>query len=233
LLEIAQLYVYLIKQEKILSREKLITGNEQFFTKRYNDIFSFLFLLKQDPVAAYSELKKIIIEAKIFLDKINLSDSSARIDQQHYVKFLEKTFNLIEKTKLIQSLFQNINDYSKGDREIYNKAFKPDIIPNFTFTRIVADLPDDSEIIDQYKISIKDYDESVVTILKKKDESKLIYHLNPPENSLNEDQNMLLNLARGVLIEHQPKAEEFTDTERTRQVFFNISKDLLHVAHFD
>jgi type IV secretory pathway ATPase VirB11/archaellum biosynthesis ATPase len=38
---------------------------------------------------------------------------------------------------------------------------------------------------------------------------------------------MLLNLARGVLIEHQPKAEEFTDTERTRQVFFNIAKDLL------
>jgi len=38
---------------------------------------------------------------------------------------------------------------------------------------------------------------------------------------------MLLNLARGVLMEHQPKAEEFTDTERTRQVFFNISRDLL------
>ena len=29
------------------------------------------------------------------------------------------------------------------------------------------------------------------------------------------------------MIEHQPKAEEFTDTERTRQVFFNIAKDLL------
>jgi len=28
-------------------------------------------------------------------------------------------------------------------------------------------------------------------------------------------------------MEHQPKAEEFTDTERTRQVFFNISRDLL------
>ena len=49
----------------------------------------------------------------------------------------------------------------------------------------------------------------------------------PPENSIDENYNMLLNLARNVLIEHQPKAEEFTDTERTRQVFFNISKDLL------
>ncbi|GAI87338.1 unnamed protein product, partial [marine sediment metagenome] len=80
---------------------------------------------------------------------------------------------------------------------------------------------------DQYKISNEDYDESVVTILRKKNEAKLIYHIVPPENSLDESHNMLLNLARGVLIEHQPRAEEFTDTERTRQVFFNISKDLL------
>ena len=49
----------------------------------------------------------------------------------------------------------------------------------------------------------------------------------PPENSLPEDHTILLNQARGVLIEHQPKAEEFTDTDRVRQVFFNISKDLL------
>ena len=66
-----------------------------------------------------------------------------------------------------------------------------------------------------------------MTILRKKNEPKLIYHLNPPENSLNEDHLSLLNLARIVLIEHQPKAEEFIDTERTRQIFFNISRDLL------
>jgi type IV secretory pathway ATPase VirB11/archaellum biosynthesis ATPase len=82
-------------------------------------------------------------------------------------------------------------------------------------------------MVDQYEISINEYDKSTVTIFKKRDESKLFYYLNPPENSLTEDENSLLNLARGVLIEHQPKAEEFTDTERTRQVFFNISKDLL------
>ena len=47
LLEIAQLYVYLIKQEKILSQEKLVSGYEQFFAKRYNDVFQFLFLLRR------------------------------------------------------------------------------------------------------------------------------------------------------------------------------------------
>ena len=224
LLEIAQLYVYFVKQERVLSQEKLVTNCEQFFSQRYNDIFSFLFLLKQDPIASYSELKKIIIEAKIFLEKVDLK---CKTDQISYINFLEKLFELLEKTKLIQSVFPYFENYQKGDREIYHKVFKPDIIPNFTFTRLVSDLPLDAEIVDQYKIAHESYDESLVTILRKKEESKLIYHLNPPENSLSEEHNMLLNLAKGVLIEHQPKAEEFTDTERTRQVFFNISKDLL------
>ncbi|MFH1801728.1 MAG: type II/IV secretion system ATPase subunit [archaeon] len=224
LLELSQLYIYLARQEKILSQEKLITNYEQFFTKRYNDLFSFLYLMKRDPVASYFELKKIIIESKIFLEK---TSEEFKTDQRNYIRLLERIFELLEKTKLIQNALHYFENYQKGDREIYYKLFKPDVIPNFTFTRLVADIPDDAEIIDQYKIFGEDYDESFVTILKKNDESKLIYHIVPPENSLSEEHSMLLNLARGVLIEHQPRAEEFTDTERIRQVFFNVSRDLL------
>jgi type IV secretory pathway ATPase VirB11/archaellum biosynthesis ATPase len=224
LLEIASLYVYLVKQERILSQEKLVTNQTQFFSNRYNEVFSFLLFLKQDPITAYNELKRIIFEARIFLEKLG---SGYKTDQANYINLLERIFGLLENTKIIQEAMPFINDYSKGDREIYNRLFKPDIIPNFTFTRLVSDLPEDAEIVDQYKISNQDYDVSLVTILRKKDEAKFIYHLVPPENVLTEDQNILLNLARSVLIEHQPKAEEFIDTARTRQVFFNISKDLL------
>jgi len=224
LLEIAQLYVYFVKQEKILTQEKLVTNCPQFFNKRYNNIFSFVTLLKRDPVAAYSELRKILLEERVFLNRVDLP---YRKDQENYVLFLERIFVLLEASKLIQQILPYMVDYRHGDREIYNKVFKPDTIPNFTFTRLVSNLPDNAEIIDQYKIAQESYDESLVTILRKKNEVKLIYHLVPPENSLPEDYNILLNLARSVLLEHQPKAEEFTDTERTRQVFFNISKDLL------
>jgi len=224
LLEIAQLYVYFIRQEKILSREKLITNQEQIFSKRYNEIFYFLFLLKQDPIAAHSELKRLIIEANIFLRKTN---EPFKIDQKGYISFLEKIFTLLERTALVKRAYRYLKNYRKGDREIYKNIFKPDVIPNFTFTRLISSLPEDSEIINQYKISQGDYDESIVTILKKDNEAKPVYHLVPPENSLSEEHNMLLNLAKDVLLEHQPKAEEFTDTGRTRQVFFNISKDLL------
>jgi type IV secretory pathway ATPase VirB11/archaellum biosynthesis ATPase len=224
LLELAQLYVFLLKQEKILSHNKLVTNCEEFFNQRYNELFSFLYLIKQDPVAAYMELKRIIIGAKIFLDRV---EDRCKQDQKNYISLLEKILGFFEKTQLIQKASNYLEGHKKGDREIYFKIFKPDVIPNFTFTRLVLDLPDDAEIVDQYKVSEGTYDESIVTILRKKDEPKAIYHLSPPENSLSEDHNMLLNLARGVLIEHQPKAEEFTDTERIRQVFLNISKDLL------
>ncbi|GBE19797.1 MAG TPA: hypothetical protein ENG87_03430 [Candidatus Pacearchaeota archaeon] len=224
LLELAQLYVYLARQEKVLSQEKLITNNEQIFSQRYNEIFTFLYLLKQDPISAYAEIKKLIISTKIFLDR---SEPQSKTDNLNYLNLLEKIYGLFEKTKIIQMASHYLEGYRKGDREIYHKIFKPDVIPNFTFTRLISDLPVDSEIVDQYKISTEGYDESLVTILRRKDESKLIYHIVPPEHALTEEHNMLLNLARGVLIEHQPKAEEFTDTERTRQVFLNISRDLL------
>ena len=122
---------------------------------------------------------------------------------------------------------EHFDNYTHGSREIYGYFFTSDVIPSFSFTRLVADIPKDAELVDQYEISADDYDKSLVTIFKKPDQAKLIYHLNPPENSLSEDHNKILSLARGVLVEHQPKAEEFTDTDRIRQVFFNISKDLL------
>ncbi len=223
LLEIGQLYTYLLKQEKSLSKEK-IGGIEQFFPHRYNEIFSFLLLLKQDPLAAYAEIKKIIINSRLFLEKLGQEYKS---DQIAYIGFLERILSLLENTLLLQRMVPYLSDYKRGDREIYSRVFRPDVIPNFTFTRLISDLPEDSEIVDQYEISSESYDVSLVTILRKKEEPKLIYHLVPTENSLTEDHSELLNTARKVLIEHQPKAEEFTDTERTRQVFFNISKDLL------
>lgn len=223
LLEIAQLYTYLLKQEKALSKEK-IGGIEQFFPHRYNEIFSFLLLLKQDPLAAYAEIKKIIINSRLFLEKLGQEYKS---DQTAYTGFLERILSLLENTLLLQRMVPYLSDYKRGDREIYSRVFRPDVIPNFTFTRLISDLPEDSEIVDQYEISSESYDVSLVTILRKKEEPKLMYHLVPTENSLTEDHSELLNTARKVLIEHQPKAEEFTDTERTRQVFFNISKDLL------
>lgn len=75
---------------------------------------------------------------------------------------------MLENTALIQRVLPYLSDYQKGDREIYGRIFSPDVIPNFTFTRLVSDLPEDADIVDQYEISNEGYDVSLVTILRKK-----------------------------------------------------------------
>ncbi len=221
--EISNLYVYLTKQEKILSTSKLSIMNSEYLSQRYNDISYLLMMIKRDPIACYSELSRFIRE-----EKFNLANTSEdlKLDQMTYIRLLEKFYTLLGQTKLIKEAGPYLPNYVFGKRDIYYHFFRPDIIPNFTFTRLAASLPKDAEMVEQYEIG-KDYDKSVVTILKRKQDAKHIYHLMPPEYSLDEDKQGLLNLARNVLIEHQPKAEEFTDPEKTRQVFFNVSRDLL------
>ncbi|MFA5258691.1 MAG: type II/IV secretion system ATPase subunit [Candidatus Pacearchaeota archaeon] len=221
--EIANLYVFLTKQEKILMPFKLSIMNSEFLSQRYNDVSYLLSLLKRDPLACYSELSRFVKEERLNLEK---TPDNLQPDQLSYVKLLEKFISLLGSTQLIKETERYRVDYVFGKRDIYYKIFRPDIIPNFTFTRLVSSLPSDAEIFLQYEIG-ESYDRSLVTILKKKEDAKYIYHLMPPEYSLDEDQQSLLNIGRNVLVEHQPKAEEFTDPEKTRQVFFNVSRDLL------
>jgi len=223
LLEIAQLYNYFLKQEKILSPEKLVLQCQQCLARRYENMAYFLQLLKQDPIASYFEVKRFLREERVMLDKLPPQCKTCQIG---YIRLLEKITVLMENLTLIKEASNYFDNYKFGNREIYQQFFRADIIPNFTFTRLVASLPEGAEIIDEYTIG-GGYDESNVTILKRENETKYIYHLTPPEYTLDEDFHMLLNLARNVLIEHRPRAEEFTDIERTRQVFFNVSRDLL------
>jgi len=222
LTEVAQLYNFLIKQEKVLSPEKLeIVAN---VSVAHAEVSYIMALFRQDPVAAFLELKKRI---HLHKDEISSGAAGESVSRLHnYVRFLERIKDLIEKTKLLKELEEIIDTYGIGDREIYRKIFRPDILPNFTFTRLVAQLPEDAELVDQYEVEVEN-ETIVVTILKRPDDSKHLYHIMPPEYALSEENHMLLNLARGVLLEHQPKAEEFTDPEKVRSVFFNIARDLL------
>ncbi|MFA5020286.1 MAG: type II/IV secretion system ATPase subunit [Candidatus Pacearchaeota archaeon] len=211
--EIANIHSTLLRQENVLSPSKL-SSHQQMIPQRHEFISYFLQLLKMDPVGAYFKAKSALVEEKVLHDDLT------------YIRLLDKIVDLLEKTKLIQQILPDFGSYIFGERIIYNAVFSPDIIPNFAFARLVSQLPEDAKIVDQYEIG-NDMDKSVVTILKKPKELKYFYHLMPPEYFLNEDHQTLLNLARNVLIEHQPKAEEFTDPERTRQVFFNVARDLL------
>ncbi|MEK6848675.1 MAG: hypothetical protein AABX65_03520 [Nanoarchaeota archaeon] len=221
--EIANVYVFLTKQEKILSPSKLSIMNSEYIGQRYNDVNYLLMTLKKDVIACCSELNRLIRQERANLEQ---TPEELKTDQLGYIRLLEKFSLLLNGLKIIKEAEKYMDSYVLGKRDIYYNFFRPDIIPNFTFTRLASSLPDDADIESQYEIG-EENDRSVVTILKRKQDAKYIYHLMPPEYSLNEEKQVLLNLARNVLIEHQPKAEEFTDPEKTRQVFFNVSRDLI------
>ena len=218
LIEVSNLYEFFVNQEKINSVENL-----SLLGSSYHEAFSFLNfifngLLKQDPLKAYRNLKNVLFEQRALKEKGK--------DNVAYVRLLERVVGRFDELEIIKKLKLSFDIYSVGDRNIYSEVFRADVMPNFTFTRMVAKVPLDAEIIKQYTIS-GGSDASLVTIFKRPNKSKLVYHLTPPEYLLNDDHHLLLNLARNVLIEHRPTEQEFNDSERTRQVFLNVSRDLL------
>ena len=218
LADIARLYQYLTQQEALLSVQKLsLFGN---VAERHAELTSYLALLRQDPVACYQALQRKIRTLREYLTKPGMQVAGI----MGYLHLLEHFSSLLEKTSLIGLLKDQVSE-SQG-REIYNSIFRPDVLPNFTFTRLVAQLPTDAQFIHQYSIGNEE-ESATVTILKRTQEAKYLYHVMPPEYGLSEEHHLLLQLARNVLLEHRPQAEEFTDPEKTRHVFFNVAKDLL------
>lgn len=225
LMEIAQLYVHLIKQEKILETRTLVTSRcEKYLPQRLDTMrYLILTLLKQDPVSCYVEAKRLLREEKIAAKKLPAAELSC---ETPYLRLLEKIIDMLEGMSLIKNVKEKLGAYKVGSRSIYLEIFRPEIVPNFTFTRLMASFPADSEIVDQYEIGTE-YDKSTVTILRIPGRVKNLYHLMAPEFTLNEDLQNITNVARNVLLEHHPKAEEFVDPERIRLVFFNIARDLV------
>ena len=222
LLEISQLYNHLVKEEKILSSD-VILKCQNYFPDIYNNLSYILGLLKVDPILCYYEAQRLLKTERDNLEKIPEQYKGC---EQGYIKLIEKVFNLVRELGIIKQASVYLESYKPGSREIYSLIFRPDILPNFTFTRLAAVLPEDAEMISQYDVSGQE-GKSAVTIFRKENDSRYYYHLIAPEYTLSEEHHYLLNLARSVMIEHRPKAEEFTDPERTRSVFFNIARDLL------
>ncbi len=217
--ELARITSYLLKNENVLSPSKL--GMMGDVASMHAEVSYLITLLRQDPWNCHKELGKRLKNSRLELGRGDVTNRGGLLQ---YINFLEKFKGMLGKSRLIEVISRNSS--AKIGRDAYEEVFRPDMLPNFTFTRLVAQLPPDAELIDQYQIE-QDNETISVTILKRKNDAKFFYHIMPPEYTLGEDQYLLLHLARNVLIEHRPEANEFTDPERTRQVFYNVAKDLL------
>jgi len=211
--EIAKIYDYIIKQKLVTYYSVSGAANAN---ARYNKLQELVFnTLKNDPIAAYVELKREARDEKINLEQTGENNTK-------YLVLLNHITKLLEDTKLVKLAKLKMKDYREGDREIYRTIFFPTIKPDFMFTKLMADYPVDGEEIDSYNI-----ENTEVTIFKMPETVLSLYHVLPPEFKISEDKYEILDLARKILAEHKPKKEEFTDPQRMRSVFYNVGYDLI------
>jgi len=214
LMEVANLYRYLIKDKKIFS----FGISSDYFKANIQSLI--INALKSDPIGVYVELKRLIRDEKI---KIENTEISAEMNlRTGYIELLTKLLKLLESTKLISSAKPYLAGHEFGSREIYKQIIKPSITPDFMFTRLMASPPLHSEEIDAYSLG-----KIEVNIFKIPEQIQHLYHITPPEFKLSEDKYELLDMAKKALSEHKPEKNEFIDPERMRQTFFNIGKDLI------
>ena len=220
LTEIAGFYSSVIRQG-ILKYNSISSGYAQDLDKKYADLqHMVLYLLKSDPLGAYVELRRMYRHERILLQ--NITDPEYIKAMQRLLSILNYLVNNLSKTKLITVASPYLSGYKLGERDAYRKIFSASIKPDFMYTKLLASYPMDGDEIDNYSIGSTE-----VTIFSLADDVRYLYHIMPPEFKLDEDRYELLDTARRILSEHKPKRSEFTDPERMRQVFFNVSSDLL------
>lgn len=221
--EIADLYKRLLREREILSYNAFVYDKTctKCVAKWYADVRDIVSdLLRTDPIGAYVELKRILRDEHIKLQKA--TDTRCKKCEQKYISLLNYLIQLLEKTQLISIAKPHLAGYKIGSRDIYRMIFKPLIKPDFLFTKLMSKFPEEGEELDSYMVG-----NTEVTIFQLPDTIQYLYHINPPEFRLSEDQYEILDSARKIMTEHKPKRSEFVDPERMRSVFYNIGHDLI------
>ncbi|MBI5389502.1 type II/IV secretion system ATPase subunit [Candidatus Woesearchaeota archaeon] len=222
LMEIAQLQNQLVKQKNLFSYEALSQPPcARYANNWYTQLQNILYhLLKSDPIGAYVELKRLIRESNIEQMKAGVGD--AKTCMLRYMKLLQYLSGMLEKTKLIILAEPYLAGYQVGDREVYRKLFHASVKPDFMYAKLMATYPADGKELASYEV-----DNTEVIIFSIPDTVQYLYHIMPPEFKLSEEKYELLDMARKVMSEHQPKQSDFVDPSRMRQVFENIGSDLI------
>jgi archaeal flagellar protein FlaI len=223
LVEIAKIYKLLMKQKDLFSYQRLnFEKCAKCVNARYNEIQEIIFhLLKEDPIGAYVELKRLVRKENIIQEKT--VDQRCINCQNKYIMLLNGIMRLLEDTKLITVAKPYVAGYKIGDRSVYSRIFSPIIKPDFMYTKLMAAYPKNGQEIANFTIG----EETEVTIFRLPDSTQVLYHIMPPEFKLSEEKYEILDTARKIMAEHKPKKSEFVDPQRMRDVFFNVGKDLI------
>ncbi len=227
--ELAQLFFFLTKQKELFTAGKLINKNEdcmRIFFSRYAFLQNMIIKeLPSDPIGCYVKLRRQLRDYKF--DKNYHNSECIEVDNK-YELALKFVIAKLETLTIIKNVSEEIAGHKIGDRNIYKKFFYPNIKPNFIYTTLIKTLPIEARELDSYKLP-----NANITIFELDKEANNLYHITPIEFTLSEEKYNVLNLAKEVISEHKPESNDFIDPQKLREVFFNISKDLIEeIAEF-
>jgi flagellar protein FlaI len=177
--------------------------------------------LRRDPVGAYVKLRRKKRHMK--QDQEHAYPQQKRCLKYFIRDVIDPIMDTLEETQIIQKSKDYLTGYHVGDREIYREFFHPLVRPNFMLTKYMSLPPERGEEKDRYEIR----DDIEVSIYEVPDQTRPVYHVNPPEFNLPEEKYKLLDAARRFMASHKPEEGEFARPERMSDVFQNIGRDML------
>lgn len=223
--DLASLYRRLNQEERQSYSHIIIDPQHERFIRssyaRFQQLISKK--LKEDPFAAFVELKRLEVLEKNHLKQI--LDLQHQQSQTLFVALMEQVIKQVEALPLVQLLLPHSKEYQVGDRQIYSNIFHPVTRPDFMYTKLVTEFPQ-GDLVDSYDFKSGN-DACQVNIFRFDDNIKTLYHLTPPEFQFREEAYELLDDVKRIMEEHKPAREEFVDPQRMREVFLNIGRDLL------
>ncbi|MFC2143716.1 hypothetical protein ACFLQN_04935, partial [Candidatus Aenigmatarchaeota archaeon] len=217
LLEIA-LVIEKISKNRMLSIKNLAQGEcKRHVKSRHTRMQKIISSLRYDPIEAY---KNIIREIRH--TKIKIQRNPNHVDcYQHYINnTLTPIENLLSNCELIEIAKPDLAKHK--NRSLYRKIFHPTVRPNFMYTRYATLPPENSELIERYKVK-----DANVEIYQIKGKTRKLYQVIPKEFRLNEDEYILLDAARDYIGRHEPREAELAEPERVRENLFRIGIDMI------
>ncbi|MGC9310315.1 MAG: ATPase, T2SS/T4P/T4SS family [Candidatus Aenigmatarchaeota archaeon] len=222
LLEIARVIERATRDLKSTSYQNLVTEKcDRCVSERVDFLRNLILIqMKSDPVGAYVKLTRKIRHIKV------LSERTKGICNKCYLHYLEHSLvplrDLLEETRLIRLAMELLPGYKVGERTIYRQLFIPSVRPRFTYTKFMATPPENSELINSYRIT-----DAKVEIYRIAGEVRCLYQLIPIEFKMEEEEYSLLDKARRYMASHRPLEREELASEEVRRSFYNIGLDML------
>ena len=177
--------------------------------------------LRKDPIGAYVKLTRK--KRHLNQQRDNSYPQQKRCLKYFIQDVINPVMDRLEDCQMIEMAQDYTTGHHVGDREIYREFFHPLVRPNFMLTKFMSLPPERGEEIERYTVQ----EDIEVSVYRVPDETRLVYHVSPPEFDLPEEKYTLLDAARRYMASHQPESGEFARPEKMRDVFENIGKDML------